>query len=226
MSNLRASRPLSVSQAVSQRHSIHSFIRDRPVPRETLEEVFRIAQNSASNFNIQPWEVKVITGEKLSKVQEKLVNNVQSGKPMQIPDPPAKFRDRVEKQGSVLHGEGFGIAREDKTGRREVLKLNFRSYGAPCMALFCMDKGLATADVASMGIYLENVILLLWEQGLGSIPQMTMAGYPEVFKEEIGLSEDLQIICGLGIGYPDEDANVVKVRMPKRRWEEHVTFWE
>jgi hypothetical protein len=67
---------------------------------------------------------------------------------------------------------------------------------------------------------------LLWEEGLGSIPQMTMAWYPEVFKEEIGLSEDLQIICGLAIGYPDEDANVVKVRIPKRRWEEHVTFWE
>src|ERR1700742_4189926 len=99
MSNLTTSRALSASQAISQRHSIHSFIHDRPVPRETLEEVFRIAQNSASNFNIQPWEVKVFTGEKLSKVQDKLVKNVESGRPMDIPEPPAKFRDRVEKQG-------------------------------------------------------------------------------------------------------------------------------
>jgi len=226
MSNLKASRPLSVSQAISQRHSIHAFVRDRPVPRQILEEVFKVAQNSASNFNIQPWEVKVISGEKLSQVQDKLVKSLENGMPKEMLEPPAKFRDRIEKQGRVLHGEGFGIAREDKAGRHEVLKLNFKSYRAPCMALFCMDKGLATPDVASVGIYLENVILLLWEQGLGSIPQMTMAWYPEVFKEEIGLSEDLQIICGLAIGYPDEDANVVKVRIPKRRWEEHVTFWE
>src|ERR1700755_2165539 len=142
MSNLKAFRPLSASQAISQRHIIHSFVHDRPVPRETLEEVFRVAQNSASNFNIQPWEVKVFTGEKLSKVQDKLVKNFQSGRPMDVPEPPAKFHDRVEEAGSILHGKGFRVAREDKTGRREVLKLNFRSYGDPCMALIFMDKGL------------------------------------------------------------------------------------
>src|ERR1700755_3044968 len=98
MSNLKAFRPLSASQAISQRHIIHSFVHDRPVPRETLEEVFRVAQNSASNFNIQPWEVKVISGGKLSKVQDKLIKCVESGMPKGMTDPPAKFRDRIEMQ--------------------------------------------------------------------------------------------------------------------------------
>ena len=226
MSNLRNSKHGSVSEAIFERHSIHSFDSTRPVPRELLNKVFSAAQNSASNSNVQPWEVKVITEEKLKRVQNKMVKWFKEGKAMDLPPVPAKFQGRVEKMGAVLYGEGFRIGREEKDRRFEAIAFNFRNYGAPCLALFCIDKSLALADIASVGIYLENVILLCWENGLGTIPQASMAGYAEAFREEIGLEDDLQIICGLGIGYPDEEASVIATRMPKNPWEDHVKFFE
>lgn len=230
MSNLQGPRPQSVSEVISQRHSIHTFDSDRAVPREMLEDVFSRAQNSASNSNIQPWEVKIITGAKLLAIHDKLVSTFRSGRAMELRPTPPKFVPRVEKMGSVLYGSetGFNIARDDKAARTDAIAFNFRNYGAPCLALFCMDKSLVEtpADVASVGIYLENVILMLWESGLGTIPQASMGGYPDVFRDEIGLSEDLVIVCGLGIGYPDEKAPVSAMRMPKNEWREHVAFIE
>jgi nitroreductase len=230
MSNLQGPRPQSVSETISQRHSIHSFHPNRAVPHEVLEDVFSRAQNSASNSNIQPWEVKIITGAKLLAIHDRLVSTFRSGRVMELRPTPSKFMSRVEKMGSVLYGSetGFGIARDDKAARMDAIAFNFRNYDAPCLALFCIDTSLVEtpADVASVGIYLENVILLLWERGLGSIPQASIGGYPDVFRDEVGLSEDLVIVCGLGIGYPDEKAPVSAMRMPKNEWREHVTFFE
>lgn len=176
MSKSQRTRPQSASQTIVERHSIHSFNRELAVPHDVLEKVFEQAQNSASNFNIQPWEVKVITDDKLDRIQKQLVEIFQSGRLMELPETPPKFKDRVEHMAAVKYSEGFGIAREDKAARHAAATLNFKNYGAPCLMLFCIDKSLAVADIASVGIYLENIILLLWENGLGSIPQASMGG--------------------------------------------------
>ena len=53
-----------------------------------------------------------------------------------------------------------------------------------------------------------------------------MAGYPKVFRDVIDLPEELQIVCGLSIEYPDEDDSVTAMRMPKHDWGKHITLFE
>jgi hypothetical protein len=49
--------------------------------------------------------------------------------------------------GSILHGQGFRIARDNKDKQLEAITYNLRNYGAPYLAFF---------DIVSVGIHLED----------------------------------------------------------------------
>ena len=133
-----------------------------------------------------------------------------------LPPTPAHFVARVQATGAHRYGPiGYVIARDDTGARNEQIAEHLRNYGAPCMALFCIDRELAASDVASVGIHLQSVILLLWKSGWDAIPQASMGAYMQVWKELLDFPDELQIVCGLAIGYPDEGAKVVRMRMPK-----------
>ena len=52
---------------------------------------------------------------------------------------------------------------------------------------------------------------------LSSCPQASVAGYPDVFRRELGLSDDRLIVAGMAVGRPDPAARVnsfVPERLP------------
>jgi nitroreductase len=85
-----------------------------------------------------------------------------------------------------------------------------------------MDDSLAVADIVSVGMYLQTLIWLLAEAGLGSIPQASWAGYPELVKEELGLPKERTVLCALATGYADEKSSLNYVDIPKSLWQENI----
>ena len=53
---------MSLEDAITTRRSVRGFL-DKPVPEETIKNVFELAQLAPSNCNIQPWRVYVASGE-------------------------------------------------------------------------------------------------------------------------------------------------------------------
>jgi nitroreductase len=56
--------------------------------------------------------------------------------------------------------------------------------------------------------------------------QVSIAGYPETIREQLGIGEDMRILCGLAIGYPDPDFGGNALRVPRNPLEDNVVFIE
>lgn len=185
------------------------------------------AQNSPSNHNLQPWRIAVCTGATLNRLQKTLGDAFLDGKPLDVPAVPEHYLHYQQAHGAILYGPpGFDVPREDKKARMDSILQNFNNYGAPCLLMATIDKQLGTADVLSVGMYLQTLILLFSENGLASIPQVSLAGYGELIKKELDIDDNMSVLCGLAVGYADESSKLNKIRMPKDPWTQSIRFLE
>jgi len=60
---------------LKKRVSVRAFL-DKPVPAETMKQIFTDAQLSPSNCNVQPWQIYVVSGAEKEVLKDKLVNTV------------------------------------------------------------------------------------------------------------------------------------------------------
>ena len=51
---------------VMERRSIRGY-KDKPVPKELIDEIISVAKGAPSSMNTQPWFFHVVTGEPLEK---------------------------------------------------------------------------------------------------------------------------------------------------------------
>jgi nitroreductase len=53
---------------------------------------------------------------------------------------------------------------------------------------------------------------------------VSIAGYPDVVREQLNIGEDMRILCGLAIGYPDPAFPGNTIRVPRNPVEKNVVF--
>ena len=70
-------------------------------------------------------------------------------------------------------------------------------------AVVCMHRDLGQVDAVGVGMFLQTLVLALTERGLGTCVQVSIAAYPEILRAHLGIPEELTVLCGLSIGYPD-----------------------
>lgn len=204
---------ISVSEAVASRRSIRRFL-DRPVNLEMLRVILDKARQSPSGGNVQPWHVTVLTGQRLERlIQDTRVAMLkgQGAEPAEYEIYPAElsepYRSRRKVNGEALFGS-LGIAREDKPARQQAVARNFEFFGAPVGLFLHTPKYMGKPQWADLGIWLQTVMLLLVEAGLGSCPQEAWAHYPETVKRVAEIPDEHILYSGMAIGYPDPDAPV------------------
>lgn len=194
------------------RHCKRAYLA-RPVRREVLERVLRVAAQAPSTRNGQPWRVAVVSGERRDALAERLCAEFDRGilpKP-DYPSGPAQpdavltARARAASTGVLL---AKGITRPDAEARRQHLRDNLGFYGAPVEMIFHLPEGASPGMFLEMGLFVQNVMLALVAYGLGSCPQYSIAGYPDAIRDELDLGDDRLVVCGLAVGYPDETVPV------------------
>jgi nitroreductase len=176
-----------VTNILSSRHSTRAFLKT-PVPHAILETVLATAQHAPSNSNLQPWRLKVVTGNALQRLISSLVLTVSSGTPSAVEPIPESYRHYRSALGKQLYGpEGYDIPRADEERMREAQLRNYRFFDAPCALIVCMERSLAQVDVLSTGMYLQALCLLLAEHGIATCVEVSVAGYPQV-RDPLSLS--------------------------------------
>lgn len=217
-----------VAKTVLARHSTRAFCIERQVPLSVLEECLALAQYAPSSTNIQPWRLAIASGPVLRRLSDRLVGAFESGEPLQLPDLPESFHQYRTELGKHVYGpNGYNISRDDKEGQIATLLQNFRFYNAPFVAVVSIPKSLNSADVLSVGLYLQTLILLLTEKGLGTQVSVAPTGYPDIIKSELGLGdngEDLEVLCTLAIGWENESEHINSLKMPRDEWRKNVKF--
>ena len=207
---------------VRERHSTRLFLRDKPVSRELIEEALALAMRAPSNSNVQPWRVFIASGPRRDRLVEALLEAASVELPITT-GLPETFLPLRQELGALVYGS-MGIARHDKEGRRLAQLRNWEFFRAPVGAVICMHRDLGLVDSLGVGMFLQTLVLALTERGLGTCVQVSIAAYPEILRAQLGIPDDLTVLCGLAIGYPDPAFAGSSVVTPRNPVETNAVF--
>jgi nitroreductase len=211
-----------LEETILARHSTRLFLRDKPVPRELVIEALELAIRAPSNSNIQPWRLVFNSGPARDRLVKALLEEAQKGGP-QVPSLPEEFHHFRSDLGALVYGS-MGVPRHDPEARRVAVLRNWEFFRAPLGAIVCMHRDLDYVDALGVGMFLQTFMLALTARGIGSCVQVSIAGYPNVIREQFGVAEDLRILCGLSIGYPDPEFPGNKLHTPRSPLEHNMVF--
>jgi nitroreductase len=215
---------MNLETAIAERHSTRLFLRDVPVPRELVTEALELAVKAPSNSNIQPWQVVLASGPARDRLVEALLVEADTGAP-KVPPLPAEFNHFRSDLGALLYGT-MGVPRHDAEARRMAVRRNWEFFRAPLAGIVCMHRDLDYVDALGVGMFLQTFMLALTARGIGSCVQVSIAGYPDTVREQLGIGDELRILCGMSIGYPDPDFPANALHVPRNPLAENVTFLE
>ena len=211
-----------LDEVVMARRSTRLFLRDKPVPRELLDEALSLAMRAPSNSNVQPWRVFVASGPRRDRLVEALLEAASVELPVTT-GLPATFLPLRRELGALVYGS-MGIARQDAEARRLAQLRNWEFFRAPVGAVVCMHRDLGLVDSLGVGMFLQTLLLALTERGLGTCVQVSIAAYPEILRAHLDIPDDLTVLCGLAIGYPDPAFGGNSLAVPRNRVETNVVF--
>ncbi|KAI0142749.1 Nitroreductase-like protein [Xylariaceae sp. FL1272] len=121
-------------------------------------------------------------------------------------------------------GEGWQIPREDAEARKAAVLRNFEFSRAAVGVVVCMSDSLPGRAAFSVRMYVQTFLLGLTERGVGSCVEVSISGYTDVVKREVGIPEHMPVLCGISIGYEDKSVGVNHVRSG-REFVEKIAAW-
>lgn len=211
-----------LEDAILNRHSTRLFQRDKPVPHQLVTEALELAIHAPSNSNIQPWRVVFASGAARDRLVEALVTRADIAIPS-VPPLPEPFAHYRRDLGALVYGT-MGVARHDTEARRLAVLRNWEFFRAPLAGIVCMHQDLDYVDAVAVGMFLQTFVLALTARGLGSCVQVSVAGYPDILREQLPIADDYRILCGIAIGYPDPAFPANHLEVPRNPLEANVTF--
>lgn len=219
---------MNINSLLNERHSCRAFL-DKPVPAETLEQIFALAQRAPSNCNVQPWQTLVVSGEQKDALSQALVHAVMQQQP---PNPDFNWaiayqnehRERQFGSANALYS-AMGIAREDKRARQMAMLRNWQFFDAPHVAIFTMDKYLDIMGAVDMGIYAQSLSLIMQQHGISNCMQGALGQFPDPIRDMFGLPEERGVLFGMSFGYADPDAPANQVRTTREDLKTNVQFF-
>lgn len=204
----------AVDAAITSRRSIRRFL-PTPVPRQTVEDILRVAARAPSGTNTQPWQVHVLVGPALDRLRAKLTAAYDDPQyaqqhqeeydyyPRQWVPP---YIDRRRKVGWDLYGL-LGIAKGDKAGMHAQHRRNYLFFDAPVGLMFFIDRVLGQGSWLDYGMFLQNVMVAARARGLDTCPQAAFNVFHRLIAAELGIDEtQKQLVCGMSLGWADPQA--------------------
>lgn len=208
-----------VDSAILSRMSVRAFTR-QPVVRETIEHVLEVASRAPSGTNTQPWKVYVLEGAS----RDTLVQKVCAAHDALRADPslaanyseeydyyPEKwvspYIDRRRENGWSLYGL-LGITKADKDKMHLQHQRNYRFFDAPVGLMFTIDRVMGRGSLLDYGMFLQSLMVSARAHGLHTCPQAAWNGFSSIVLPHIGAEADEMLVCGMALGYADQDAVV------------------
>ncbi|UXA08615.1 nitroreductase [Mycobacterium sp. SMC-2] len=206
-----------LEDTIRERYSTRLFLPDS-VPRDLVQESLELAMRAPSNSNVQPWHMVFVSGAARDRLVTAMLDKARS-EPPRVPELPAEFAHFRSDTGAHVYGS-MGIARHDS----EAVLRNWEFFRALLGGIVCMHRDLGYADSMGVGMFLQTLLLALTARGLGTCVQVAIAGYPDVVREQLNIPPELNILCGLAIGYSDPDFPANNLHIGRDAVDRHVVF--
>ncbi|MBN2239640.1 MAG: nitroreductase [Dehalococcoidales bacterium] len=211
-------------EAILERHSVRDFS-SKPVDKETVMKIMEAACRAPSGGNGQPWEVFIAAGntmEKIRSIYRERAKNPPAGGPTGGPPPQPAYIQARMAQIRQERFELLGLDPNDPASGKVFQEWGARMFGVPVLAIICQDK--AIANNLDAGMFIQSVCIAAKGCGVDTFIAGAFVSHQDVLRKELGIPEDLNIITGIGLGYPNEEAVINTYRAPRRPVTEVVRY--
>ena len=179
-----------------------------------------MAARAPSGTNTQPWKVYVLQGQRRDELVSRVcaahdavaANQALAADYREEYDYyPEKwvspYIDRRRECGFGLYGV-LGIGKGDKGEMHAQHQRNYRFFDAPVGLMFTIDRVMGRGSLLDYGMFLQNIMVAARARGLHTCPQAAWNGFARIILPFIGAGPDEMLVCGLSLGYADEQALV------------------
>ncbi len=221
----------AVDEAIASRRSVRAFL-NKPVPHETVAQILKVSARAPSGTNMQPWKVYVATGQTLKDLSDAVLaahndpafEREQTYKyyPDKFPEP---YLSRRRKVGWDMYGL-LGIEKGEHEKMHRQHGLNYTFFNAPVGMMFTIDKQLEIGSWLDYGMFLENIMIAARGHGLDTCPQAAWAPYHKAIRPVMDIPDDEVVVCGIALGYADNDAIINTLSTERAPLSEFVKFYD
>ena len=222
---------MDIGEAVNKRRSVRAFRTDA-VPKQVLQEILGAALRAPSWANTQPWELAVVSGQKLETIKRAFLSRPGVRANPDFPGLevfPEPYRSRFEGLAAGLSTIA-SRGEEGANGAAWYLQGPVL-YGAPAAIYVYIDRSLCYQGselnvwpVFDCGLLCENIMLLALNYHLGTIAQAQAVHYPDILRQVLELPETKLMLLGIAIGYPDTGKAINDYRS-EREPVQNVVSW-
>jgi nitroreductase len=220
------STSVTIQQAMDSRMSARAFTQ-QAVLKETITDILHLASRAPSGTNTQPWKVYVLQGESRNSLVAKVC--AAHDEIRAHPEKAADYReaydyypekwvspyiDRRRENGWSLYGL-LGIGKADKDKMHAQHQRNYKFFDAPVGLMFTLDKVMGRGSLVDYGMFLQSVMLAARAHGLHTCPQAAWNGFATIILPHIGAGPDEMLVCGMALGYADDQDIVNTFRTPR-----------
>ena len=220
------STSVTIQQAMDSRMSARAFTQ-QAVSQEVITDILHLASRAPSGTNTQPWKVYVLQGESRHSLVTKVC--AAHDEIRAHPEKAADYReaydyypekwvspyiDRRRENGWSLYGL-LGIGKADKDKMHLQHQRNYKFFDAPVGLMFTLDKVMGRGSLVDYGMFLQSVMLAARAHGLHTCPQAAWNGFATIILPHIGAGPDEMLVCGMALGYADDQDIVNTFRTPR-----------
>ncbi|MEV0945563.1 nitroreductase [Rhodococcus sp. NPDC049939] len=216
----------SLAQLLEARISCRAFLPDR-VPRDVIERILELAQQTPSWCNTQPWQVAITEGEGTERFRSGLSEYVIANPQEPDFDFPREYRGEYKlrrRECAMQLYSSVGIAAGDRAASAAQTMKNFTLFDAPHVAIITTDEALGTYGAIDCGLYVQTFLLAAQSLGVATIPQAALAGSSPFIRDFFSLEEGRRVVCSISFGYPEVE-NPVNGFRTARESVENVVQW-
>ena len=226
-----AERQDHVDAAITSRRSVRAFL-PTSVPNEVVRQILATAARAPSGTNIQPWRVFVLTGNRLKQLSDvilaayndpKIAKTHTEAYPYYPKEWVSPYIERRRKIGWDLYGL-LGITREDKDNMRHQHGRNYLFFDAPVGLIFSIDRVLEQGSWLDYGMFLQNIMVAARGRGLDTCPQAAFNPFHRVIRETLQMPDNEELVCGMALGYADNDAVANRLTTERESLDVWATF--
>ena len=215
-----------VDAAITSRMSVRAFT-SAPVLRQTLTDLLQVASRAPSGTNTQPWKVYVLQGDSRAALVDKVcaAHDAVRANPALASEYREEYDyypetwvspyiDRRRENGWGLY-KLLGIGKGDKDKMHLQHQRNYRFFEAPVGLMFTLDRVMGRGSLLDYGMFLQNMMVAARARGLHTCPQAAWNGFAKIILPHIGAGADEMLVCGMALGYADEDDAVNTFHTPR-----------
>ena len=201
----------NIEKLMKKRISTRAFLQ-QDVSDEQLNQLTTLASRAPSWKNAQSYKIAFVKGQKKDSLMKEFHQAITERRDLaphydHEKNHPSIIKKRMFNLGMKLYSH-MRIERKDKEAREAHFMKNYEAFGAPVVAFYYIPKSLAEWTILDLGILMGHVCLVAEGMGLATCFQGSLSVYPDIVDKYTGLGDEMKMIVGMSLGYPDtEDRN-------------------